>query len=207
VKGLRAAGTPMDRGDPRCPDCGEAVSRTASFCIHCHADLDGRGDVDAAVVDLGDGTGSGTGTAPSAPAAGEEVADDRGWFHPDSLLDDASTALVGVVAGVVVGFLLMLVLLLGTGAEVTFLAWPVALVAVALYVGHSRTAFGAVRKACYLLAPTLVAVPLFWFGEAPEGGEFAGRVLAFIVSEAVVGPVALAVAGVGYWVGGRAPEL
>lgn len=197
----------MERDDPRCPACDEAVSRTASFCIHCHADLDGQGDADAAVVDLGDGSDPGTSAAASASTAGGSAGDEYGRFHPDSLIDDASTALVGVLAGVVVGFLLMVVLLFGTGAEVTALAWPVTLVAVALFVGHTRTAFGAVRKACYVLAPTLVAVPLFWFGEAPEGGDFAGRVLAFALSEAVVVPVALAVVGIGYWVGGRAPEL
>lgn len=28
-----------DESDPRCPECGEKVSPTAYYCMHCHADL------------------------------------------------------------------------------------------------------------------------------------------------------------------------
>lgn len=142
------------------------------------------------------------------PETRREVAGDvdRDWFHPESLLDDVSTGVVGIVAGLVVGSLATVLALFATGSALAFLVGPVGWVGVGLYVGRTRSVFRAVRKACYLIAPTLVAVPLFWFGDAPEGGDFAGRVVAFVASEVVVLPVALLVVGIGYWLGGKAPE-
>ena len=37
------------RPDPRCPSCGEKVSATATWCMHCGVDFDEP-------VDAGDGT-------------------------------------------------------------------------------------------------------------------------------------------------------
>lgn len=132
--------------------------------------------------------------------------EDRDWFHPESLLDDVSTGVVGIVAGLVVGSLATVLALFATGSALAFLVGPVGGVGVGLYVGRTRSVFRAVRKACYLIAPTLVAVPLFWFGDAPEGGNFAGRIVAFVVTELAVLPVALLLVGLGYWIGGKAPD-
>lgn len=33
--------------DPRCPECGEKISPTAYYCMHCHADLPGEVDTTA----------------------------------------------------------------------------------------------------------------------------------------------------------------
>lgn len=248
----------MPRNDPQCPECGEAVSATASYCMHCYADLDdgspGAGSADessagdervteSAVVDFdapsdgveetATGTNEGTSTDTAARTATDTVenraneprstsnaaqatgpksrrddatAGDRGWFHPDSLLDDASTGAVGILAGFVVGFLAMVLAVPTTNSAVGFLVWPVGWVAVGLYVGRTRSTFGAVRKACYVVAPTLVVLPMFWFAPALEGGSAGGRIFAFVVSEVVLLPVAAALAGLGYWVGGKAPD-
>lgn len=208
------------------------MSATASYCMHCDADLDGTDDeaVESAVIEFDaesvtteEATGeppggtveergaerrSGSGeTAPDPRTAREDAgADDRGWLHPDSLLDDVSTGAVGIVAGLIVGFLAMVLALLATGSALAFLVGPVGWVGAGLYVGWTRSVFRAVRKACYLIAPTLAALPLFWFGDAPQGGDVGGRIVAFVLSEAVVLPVALVLVGVGYWIGGKAPD-
>lgn len=217
----------MTPDDPQCPECGAPVGATASFCRRCEADLDGTGTIETAVVDLGggpradDGPGADAGSGASAgvergkghasttTGAGtpERSADgDGGWFRPDGLLDDVSTAAVGIVGGLVVGLLAMVLVLFATGSPWGFLVGPVCWVGVGLHVGWTRSVFDAVRKACYLVAPALVALPLLWFGEAPQGGSFGGRLVAFAISEAVVVPVALLLVGAGYWVGGKAPD-
>lgn len=43
-----------DAEDPRCPECGEKISATASYCMHCHADL--PGDTDEGYEDTGEDT-------------------------------------------------------------------------------------------------------------------------------------------------------
>lgn len=137
--------------------------------------------------------------------AREEAADDRPWLHPDGLFDDASTVAVGVVGGVLVAVPGTALALFATTSGWSLLAAPLLWIAVAAFVARTRTAFGAVRKASYLVAATLVVVPLFWFTDPVKGGTFGGRVLAFVASEVVLVPLALLLVGFGYWVGGKAP--
>ena len=203
MKGLRAADAHMENGDPTCPGCGEPVSRTASFCIHCHADLDGRGDVDAAVVDMSEGVGRGTAGTPTDAATTD---DDRGWFHPESTLDDVSTVAVGAVGGLAVAAPTTVLGLVYARSALWFFAFPVLWVAVWLYVAYTRSVFGAARKAAYLLAPVLAACPLFWFGPALQGGDLGGRVVGTLLTALVAVPLAVGVAGLGYWLGGMAPD-
>lgn len=210
----------MTPDGPACPECSEPVGAVAGGCVNCGATLDPRDDgvVETAVVDFGDDpdAGGSDGGGPAGPdrlaALRDRLRPDglpgagRDWLHPESALDDLSTGAVAVGAALVVGFLAMVLVLFTTGSPWGFLVGPVVAVSAGLHVGRTWTVFGAVRKACYLIAPTLVAVPVFWFGEAPQGGSFGGRVVAFVVSEAVVLPVALVLVGVGYWVGRKAPD-
>ena len=48
----------MSNDDPRCPECGEPIGQTTTYCMHCSADLTERGetaDSDDASVDTTDG--------------------------------------------------------------------------------------------------------------------------------------------------------
>jgi len=93
-----------DSEDPRCPECGEKISATATYCMHCYADLPTEEDVDIASSDEGDyqqsnegsqseqvdrgnvyGSGS-TSTAQQTPSTTEGSADTQSTksAHPSS---------------------------------------------------------------------------------------------------------------------------
>lgn len=216
---------PEDPTDPRCPACGEPVSATASFCMHCETDLpsgDGAAPADDAPVDEADPgmptRDDATGTADrslvgslfdGAPVGpdGDEV--DRhaeaaaAWIDPDSLLDDVSTAVLGVLTGVVV-FVLVLLMAFGLlPPPVEGAAGWLALgggAATGLWVGRTRSAFDAARKAGFAVGGLLALVPLLLAIVLPweTAGDALGGSVLFAV---LVWPVALAVVGVGWVLG------
>jgi len=89
-------GWPADPKDPRCPTCGEPVSATASYCMHCEADLPPAGfgeDASAATEPVDD--------APVDEAdPGMPTTDDRGAGTGDG---DAGDVLDGVADGLLGG--------------------------------------------------------------------------------------------------------
>jgi hypothetical protein len=179
--------------DPRCPECGEAISATASYCMHCYTDLsdvdltdrvhrddatDGveypgaernEGDyetmtdasetVQAAADDL-----SGGGTAGHANEDGQWVdvpgTGDGSLLDPDGIVDDTLTVVVAILAGIVVGFgsLVMLLFVVESG-WVLLLALVVWLGSTA-YLSRRRTVQGAVSHGAYLLAAVLASAPV-----------------------------------------------
>lgn len=214
---------PEDPTDPRCPACGEPVSATAAFCMHCETDLPSAdGAVDDAPVDEADpgmptrdddaGAASGSlvgslfDRAPVGPDGGavERRAEAAAaWVDPDSLLDNVSTAVLGVLTGVVVFVLVVLMTFGLLPAVVDSAAGWLALgagAATGLWVGRTRSVFDAARKAGYAvggllaLVPPVLALVLPW----ESAGDALGGGLVFGV---LVWPVALAVAGVGWVLG------
>lgn len=62
-----------DADDPRCPECGEPIGATATYCMHCSAELpmDDSADVsDADDVSYGSGTGPSVGSGSTDSGAG-----------------------------------------------------------------------------------------------------------------------------------------
>lgn len=191
---------PRDPADPRCPSCDEPVSATATYCMHCEVDLPVEGKTPAAR------TTGGSRTVDTAemeePDPGMPTADEppgrRGWLHPDSLQDDVATLTVGIVGGVLDGFVLLLLTIWALPRDVQSSgASAVAIVGwlgTTVWIASTRTAFGAVRKAGYLFAGLLALTPPFV--------TFALRDPEALLSGVVVWPAAAVVAAAG-WAAGR----
>lgn len=195
--------------DPRCPECDAAVGSQAQGCIHCGA----RFDEPAA----GSGTDWGadtkrteTSTDREPPAAGRDRAGDRLDRllepDPDGIVDNALTAVLGLVAGVCCGAAALLVFGTVGGGLAGVVAALAAFVGVTWWTARRASVFGAVRAACYALAVALVALPVVALTDAAKGGTLGGQVLLFLVGELVFGAVAAALAGIGYSVGRRRPD-
>jgi hypothetical protein len=210
------AGVSGGTTDPRCPDCGEPVGTTATYCMHCSADLTGRGPVDAA--DLRGGTAS-AGVAASATGdtsvstdTGESTetgetgtttsSEDGGLLDPDGVVDDSLTVVVGVVGGLVVGLVATFALL--------FFDAGLALLGVVVWLGATvylvrrRTVQAAVSKAAYGVAVVLLFVPLIPLSPAVETSTGGDRVVGVLT--VLVGVPALVAAGVGYLASRFVPE-
>lgn len=200
---------PEDPTDPRCPSCGEPVSATADYCMHCEVDLPSAGvdvaagttAVDGAPMDEAD---PGMPTVDETDRAAGRTAAAGAWIDPDSLLDDVSTAMVGTVGGLVAIPLVALVSYWLLPAAVEGAAFPLGLAAGAgggLWVARTRTVFGAARKAGFGLGGLLALVPLSLGVALPweSAGDAVGGIFVFGV---FLWPVAAALAGIG-WVLGR----
>lgn len=189
--------------DPRCPDCGEPVGTTATYCMHCSADLTGRGPVDAA--DLGGGE-AGTTTDGATRSGGPTATGDDGdsLLDPDGFVDDSLTALVGVVGGLVVGLVATFALLFFDAglALLGLLVW----IGATVYLVRLRTVQEAVSKAAYGVALVLLLVPLVPLSPAVETSSGGDRVVGVVVLAVFVGVPALVAAGVGYLASRYVPE-
>lgn len=190
---------PVNPHDPECPACGEPVSAWADYCMHCEADLP-----------TGDGTvGAGGAVAGSGDAEAEfttgEGDGDRGLLHPDGLLDDTLTTVVGVVAGVVAGILVTTAVVFALPGGWPFLVGVVAWVGVTVAVVRNRSMAGGASTACYLVALALLALPVVLGGTAPMAESGVENQVGFAVVLAVFAwPVAGVLAVVGWLVGRRA---
>ena len=191
------AGVSDELVDPRCPDCGEPVGTTATYCMHCSADLTGRGPVGAA--DLGVDTGTTT-----RPTTGGGEDDGGGLLDPDGIVDDSLTAVVGVVGGLVVGFVATLSLLFFDAglALLGVVAW----LGSTVYLVHLHKVQEAVSKAAYGVALVLLLVPLVPLSPAVETSGAGDRVVGVVVLGVLFGGPALVAAGVGYVASRYVPE-
>lgn len=193
--------------DPRCPACGGPVGTTATYCMRCDAEFEQPVGAESEGTAMGNAARNGNSERfPEAIATIEGLDFLDRWLAPDGWLDDSLTVVVGVVAGVVVGFLTLLVGGVLAGGTVGGLGGLVAWIGATSYLARRRTIFGAVHGACYAVAGLLVLVPLIAFTDATTGGTVAGRVILFVVGELVFGLVAAFLFGVGYVAGKRRPD-
>ncbi len=178
----------IDPEDPNCPECGEPIGQTATYCMHCSADLteeraaadeDGDGMWDGAEVgtaDTGAGpreavsgsgdspndtpTASGASGASGESGAGVTPAGDDQLLDPDGLVDNTLTAVVGIVGGLVVGVVGTGVLLALTGNGWALLFGLCAWLGSTIYLARRQTVQDAIAKGGYAVAVVLLVVPL-----------------------------------------------
>lgn len=192
----------MDRSDPdpTCPECGEPIGITATYCMHCSADLTeerAAGDTD------GDGTWDAS--AAGGSTGGQQASGEGGLLDPDGLVDNSLTAVVGIVGGVVVGAVAGFVLLVATESAWALLAGLAAWLGSTAYLARRRTVQGAVSHTGYAVVGVVLLVPAVALGPAVsvEGGDRGGLFLVLLVFAVV--PAALA-AAVGFVAGRFVPD-
>lgn len=152
-------------------------------------------------------SGGTVGDVETETTPAEGGADDDPLLDPEGLVDDTLTTVVGAVAGVFIGFVTFVTVILttdsvGFGAALGLVAWLGG-------TGHlvrRHSVLGAVSRGAYGVALVLFLVPLVMLGPNVEGGDLAGRVVGFLLLLGVVAVPAAFVAGVGYVVSRFAPE-
>ncbi|PSQ44085.1 hypothetical protein BRD17_04790 [Halobacteriales archaeon SW_7_68_16] len=171
--------------DPHCPECGEPIGQTATYCMHCSAELteekaaadadgDGAWDTDADSAATGTGPGetasadtdaSWTSEEGGKKGEGSDVAGPRGQLiDPDGTVDNTLTVIVGIAGGLVIGILATVLAglvfqslpaLLGGGVA----AWILS----TAYLVRRRTVQGALSRSAYgvaLVVLLFVALPI-----------------------------------------------
>jgi hypothetical protein len=174
--------------DPCCPECGEPIGQTATYCMHCSADLtEERAAADADDDGVWDGAEATTGEATDGTAMPSATSDESGetiaetatatmdtvginagaaggeteqLLAPDGLLDNTLTVLVGIVGGIVVGVIGTVVLLVVTGSGWAVLLGLFAWLGATAYLVRRPTVQEAVAKSGYATAAVLLAVPV-----------------------------------------------
>ena len=186
----------MDDPNPTCPECGEPIGVTATYCMHCSADLT---EEQAAADTDGDETWDASASGGSTGGAGDDDQASAGaggsLLDPDGLVDNGLTVVVGTVGGVLVGVVAGVVLLVATESLWALGAGLVAWLGSTAYLARRRTVQGALSQAGYAVAATLLLVPVLAFSPAvsAEGGSRAGLFLVLLVFAAVPAAVAAAV--------------
>jgi hypothetical protein len=205
---------------PHCPECGEPIGQTATYCMHCSTDLtDERAAADADEDGVWDGTetgrndtaadgattsadGSETATAEGR-ATGTTRGEDGPLLAPDGLLDDTLTVVVGIAGGIVVGIVGTIVLFVVTGSALAFVFGFVTWLGATAYLVRRRTVQGAVAKSGYAVAVVLLAVPVIALSPVvPVDGGLGERGELFVTLLVIAGIPAAIAAGVG-WVASR----
>lgn len=192
--------------DPRCPECGEPIGLTATYCMHCSADLsdelEAADENDDGVWDQVQAGSADDAERRTASSAGAEAADDQ-ILDPDGLVDNTLTVVVGIVGGIVVGLVGTIVLGIATqsGWAIAFgvLAW----LGSTAYLVRRRTVQGAVENSGYAVAVVLLLVPVVALSPLVSiDGGLAERGSLFVVLLLLVGIPAVIAAVVG-WIAGR----
>lgn len=214
----------MDNPDEQCPYCGEPISATAIYCMHCYEDLPqsrsgtanqpsttGASEVSWTNESASDGvasesatdgwsdnsaTGSWSGSSSASSATGDS--DARYRLHPEGLADNSLTVIVGVLTGSVFGALAGITILFILNSA---LAIPVAIVvwlAVTVHLARRPTLGNAVKRGTTAIAIGLLLVPTIVLSPNASSGSFAGALILFLFGEFVFGAVALVVLGVGW---------
>jgi len=199
--------------DPNCPECGEPIGQTATYCMHCSADL--TAEQEAADTD-GDEAWEQSTAEPGEDTAVESTGDVAGdheygsmdsggddqLLDPDGIVDGTLTVLVGLGSGVVIGLIATIVLTIlagATGALLGVLVW----LGSTAYLVRRRTVQGAVAKSGYAAAVVLLMLPLVFFSPSAEvDGGVVERITGFGTLFFVMLFPAAVVAGIG-WVAGR----
>jgi hypothetical protein len=189
--------------DPRCPECGGKIGATATYCMHCSADLtDERRAADADADGVWDGAELDPPQSTDAPTDGDAGAT-GGLLDPEGLVDDSLTVVVGILGGIVVGVVGTVVLGIVTGSAAGVGFGVVAWLVTTAYLVRQRTVQGAVSKSGYSVAVVLLLVPLVAVSPVVDvEGGLSGRSGLFVVLLLfVVVPAAIA-AGIG-WLASR----
>ncbi|WP_276257751.1 zinc ribbon domain-containing protein [Haloglomus litoreum] len=193
--------------DPRCPECGGPIGATATYCMHCSADLteelaaadiDGDGAWDQFPDDAtGPEGAAGWGDGTSAGAGGESGGQ---LLDPDGLADNALTILVGIVGGAIAGLVGTVVLGVVTSSGYGVLFGIVAWLVTTAYLVRQRTVQGAVSKSGYAIALVLLLVPLVAFSPGATVDGSRGGLAAVLLAVVLVPATIAAVVG---WVAGK----
>jgi hypothetical protein len=214
ARGVRAVS--IDPDDPRCPECGGKIGQTATYCMHCSADLT---EERAAADRDADGTWDQAEAGVSSPQPADPTlsADDfgellggdgsggesGGLLAADGFVDDTLTVVVGILGGLVVGVVGTFVL-----ATVTASGWSLAFGAAAwlvatAYLVRRSTVQAAISKGAYAVAGVLLLVPIVALSPvvSVDGGVEARGGLFFVLFVFVAAP-ALVAAAIG-WVASR----
>jgi hypothetical protein len=203
----------VDTTDPRCPECGGAIGATATYCMHCSADLteeqqtaDTDGDEawegsDGSQAETDAATGADALDAVTGSGSSDQLLD------PDSLADNVLTVIVGIVGGSIAGLVGTVVLGVVTNSGLGVLFGIGVWLVVTAYLVRQRTVQGAVSKSGYAIALVLLSIPLIAIspfvsidgGASERGGLF---VVLLIFS---VFPASIA-AGIGWVASKFVPE-
>ncbi len=192
--------------DPTCPECGEPIGLTATYCMHCSADL--TEEREAADTD-GDGTWNSSAAGGSAGGASaghdEQTSGGGGLLDPDGLVDNSLTAIVGIVGGIVVGIVMGFVLLVATESGWALLAGLVAWLGSTAYLVRRRTVQAAISRTAYAVAAVFLLVPVLALSPSigAESGNRGGLFLVLLVFAAIPAVVA---AAIGFLAGRFVPD-
>lgn len=160
-----------DSDDPRCPACGEKITATAAYCMHCEVDFAPDGSVvseettdrpapsadvsDADDVDF-DGDSTDTVRTAGTATAGED------YEATTLLLRAPISLLMGLPGGLLIGFAVLGAaghLSTVAGSSVFLLGW----LGVAGYLLRKPLASDAIGDGFYVYAVVLLVIPLTWF--------------------------------------------
>ncbi|WP_254523456.1 hypothetical protein [Natrinema caseinilyticum] len=202
--------------DPRCPDCGEPVGQTATYCMHCWADIpDGSAVAGPGEDGVAESEESAAGTSPrstgrtgaTTPADSHAGSDRSGLLDPHGIVDNTLTAVVGIVGGLLVGVVGTFVLAIVAGGGVAGIFGLVTWVGATVYLVRCRTVQEAVAKSGYAVAIVLLFVPVIAFSPfvTVEGGLGARGGFFVVLLVFVTVPAAVA-AGIGWVASKFVPE-
>lgn len=181
--------------DPRCPECGGAIGATATYCMHCQADL--TEEKEQADTD-------GDGYWDDSPSSDSPI--DAGLLDPDGVVDDTLTLFVGIGGGLVIGIIANAVLLLFWASSwMLLVSIPVWLLATRHLVSRD-TVHEAIARAVYGVALVLVTIPFIAFSPSSGGTPLGVRFVVFLVIAGGFVIPAVLLAGVGYLIARNAPE-
>ncbi len=215
--------------DPVCPECGEPVGLTSTYCMHCDAEFDSPANVgtdDASTTDDSVGAsedasvpeGSVTpdsvgdyGTTGRADGAGATETASTGTATGSAADADDESGLVGLLSRVgavaltvVVGLVATFVLVVAFG-ETPTLWLPVALVGLfgvlvgIVVVVRQDSGIDALADALYVTAASLLVVPIAFFLLVATDTPLLTRLIVALVFGLGGGIFAIPVFLVGWW--------
>jgi hypothetical protein len=160
--------------DSRCPECGDPVGKTASYCMHCDAEFDtpvAGGDSEKRA---GDDPTDDTETAVSDDTYETTLTtwEQRlsRWLGPDGWIDNSLTIVIAIGVGFLLGPLAAIVLALLTGSLWSIVVGFVVLIGATAFLANQRTVYGTVRGGCFSVSALLVILPvafITWVSERP----------------------------------------
>jgi hypothetical protein len=223
----------MSNDGPHCPECGEPIGQTATYCMHCSADLteereaadtDDDGAWETATASVGGAESGTTGTGDTTTAGGgadggeaeatagsvdapsfDDAAGGGQLLDPEGLVDNSLTVVVGIAGGVVIGLVGTFVLLIMTGSLWSLGFGFLAWLVATAHLVRRRTVQGAISRSAYGVSVVLLLVPLTAVSPLSDGG-LEERVAALVgLLLAVAFPAGIA-AGIGWLASRFVPE-
>lgn len=120
-------------------------------------------------------------------------------FHPDSILDNTLTTVIGILGGIVIGIIETVVLVVVTESGWAFLIGILAWLGITAYLVRRRTVHDALAKSGYAVAVVLLLIPVIVLTPAVtvEGG-FGERIGLFLMILLIVAVPASIAAAIGW---------